>query len=264
MFHFSQPVHNEGVGAPRPADWAAGNHDNAFSLYRPAQVRNGLRCKRQDIPGMFRGFLKESMIAKALNCAALKVRLINFRKYSGNKHNQVDDYPYGGGAGMVIKAEPIYKAVKLARKKTECPVIYFTQQGRVLNQTILQEYARAEKLILICGHYKEIDQRVRDLVVTDEISIGDYVLSGGELPAMIFIDGISRLLPGVLGDIESAETDSFSDDLLGYPCYTRPPEFMGLTVPEVLLNGNHKLIEKWRKEQSLALTKKRRPDLLKK
>jgi len=215
-------------------------------------------------PGMFRGFLKESMIAKAIKLDAIKVKLRDFRKYSGNKHNQVDDYPYGGGAGMVIKPEPIYKAVRLARKKTNCPVIYFTPQGRVLTQSILQEYAASEKLILICGHYKEIDQRVRDLVVTDEISVGDYVLSGGELPAMLFIDGISRLLPGVLGDIESAETDSFSEGLLGYPCYTRPPEFMGMKVPDVLMNGNHKLIEKWRHEQALSLTHKRRPDLLKK
>lgn len=215
-------------------------------------------------PGMFRGFLKESMIAKAIKLDAIKVKLRDFRKYSGNKHNQVDDYPYGGGAGMVIKPEPIYKAVRLARKKTNCPVIYFTPQGRVLTQSILQEYAASEKLILICGHYKEIDQRVRDLVVTDEISLGDYVLSGGELPAMLFIDGISRLLPGVLGDIESAETDSFSEGLLGYPCYTRPPEFMGMKVPDVLMNGNHKLIEKWRHEQALSLTHKRRPDLLKK
>jgi tRNA (guanine37-N1)-methyltransferase len=208
-------------------------------------------------PGMFKGFLKESMIAKAIKQESLKVRLVNFRKYSGNKHNQVDDYPYGGGAGMVIKPEPVYKAVKLAQKKVNAPVIYFTPQGRPLTQDILKEYALYEKLILICGHYKEIDQRVRDLVVTDEISVGDYVLSGGEIPAMI-------LLPGVLNDIESAETDSFSDGLLGYPCYTRPPEFMGLNVPEVLLNGNHKMIVKWRKEQSLAITQKRRPDLLKK
>jgi tRNA (guanine37-N1)-methyltransferase len=215
-------------------------------------------------PGMFKGFLKESMIAKALTIEALKVKLINFRKYSGNKHNQVDDYPYGGGAGMVIKPEPVYKAVKLAQKKTGCPVIYFTPQGRLLKQSILKEYAQLDKLVLICGHYKEIDQRVRDLVVTDEISVGDYVLSGGELAAMIFIDGISRLLPGVLGDIESAETDSFSNGILGYPCYTRPPEFMGLSVPEILLNGNHKLIEKWRKEKALELTAKRRPDLVKK
>jgi tRNA (guanine37-N1)-methyltransferase len=215
-------------------------------------------------PGMFKGFLKESMIAKAVKQSALKVRLVNFRKYSGNKHNQVDDYPYGGGAGMVIKPEPLYKAVKLAKRKTDAPVIYFTPQGRPLTQSILQQYSKSEKLILICGHYKEIDQRVRDMVVTDEISVGDYVLSGGELPAMIFIDGISRLLPGVLSDIESAETDSFSDGLLGYPCYTRPPDFMGLKVPDVLLNGNHKLIKKWRKEQALELTRQRRPDLLKK
>jgi len=215
-------------------------------------------------PGMFKGFLKESMIAKAIKLEALKVKLINFRKYSENKHNQVDDYPYGGGAGMVLKPEPVYKAVKLAKKKTDAPVIYFTPQGRILTQSILKEYSQSEKLILICGHYKELDQRVRDLIVTDEISVGDYVLSGGELPAMIFIDGVSRLLPGVLSDMESAETDSFSDGLLGYPCYTRPPEFMGLQVPEVLLNGNHKLIEKWRKEQSLILTVKRRPDLIKK
>lgn len=215
-------------------------------------------------PAMFDGFLQESMIAKAIKIKQLKVKFVNFRKYSGNKHNQVDDYPYGGGAGMVIKPEPIYKAVRFAKKKTDVPVIYFTPQGRLLDQGILMEYSNQQKIILICGHYKEIDQRVRDLVVTDEISIGDYVLSGGEVPAMAFIDGISRLLPGVLNDIESAETDSFSDGFLGYPCYTRPPEFMGYKVPEVLLNGNHKLIEKWRKEQSLLLTKKRRPDLLKK
>jgi tRNA (guanine37-N1)-methyltransferase len=215
-------------------------------------------------PGMFKNFLKESMIAKAIKLEELKVKLINFRKYSGNKHNQVDDYPYGGGAGMVLKPEPVYKAIKLAKKKTVAPVIYFTPQGRVLTQSILQEYAKLDKIVLVCGHYKELDQRVRDLIVTDEISVGDYVLSGGELPAMIFIDGISRLLPGVLNDIESAETDSFSDGLLGYPCYTRPPEFMGLSVPEVLLNGNHKLIDKWRKQQSLKLTQTRRPDLIKK
>jgi tRNA (guanine37-N1)-methyltransferase len=165
---------------------------------------------------------------------------------------------------MVIKPEPLYKAISLARKKTEAPVVYFTPQGRVLTQDILIEYTKYDKIILVCGHYKEIDQRVRDLCVTDEISVGDYVLSGGEIPAMIFIDGMSRLLPGVLNAIESAETDSFSDGLLGYPCYTRPPEFMGLAVPDVLLNGNHKLIDKWRKEQSLLLTTKRRPDLLKK
>jgi tRNA (guanine37-N1)-methyltransferase len=215
-------------------------------------------------PGMFKGFRGESMIAKALKLELLKVKFRDFRKYSGNKHNQVDDYPYGGGAGMVIKPEPLYKAISLARKKTEAPVVYFTPQGRVLTQDILIEYTKYDKIILVCGHYKEIDQRVRDLCVTDEISVGDYVLSGGEIPAMIFIDGMSRLLPGVLNAIESAETDSFSDGLLGYPCYTRPPEFMGLAVPDVLLNGNHKLIDKWRKEQSLLLTTKRRPDLLKK
>ncbi len=215
-------------------------------------------------PGMFRGFLKESMIAKAIGLGELEVRLINFRRYSGNKHKQVDDYPYGGGAGMVIRAEPIYKAIKFASKKAACPVIYFTPQGRILSQDILKGYSREKQVILICGHYKEIDQRVRDLAITDEISVGDYVLSGGELPAMVFIDGVGRLLPGVLSDMESAETDSFSDSLLGYPCYTRPPEFMGMHVPKVLLNGNHKLIGKWRREQALMLTKKRRPDLLKK
>lgn len=215
-------------------------------------------------PGIFKGFLKESMIAKAIKIHMLKVKLRDYRKYSDNKHNQVDDYPYGGGAGMVIKPEPVYKAIQLARKKTETPVIYFTPQGRLLTQDILKEYSKFEKIILVCGHYKELDQRVRDLAVTDEISVGDYVLSGGELPAMLFIDGMSRLLPGVLNDIESAETDSFSDGLLGYPCYTRPPEFMGLKVPDVLLNGNHKLIEEWRKKQALMLTQKRRPDLLKK
>jgi tRNA (guanine37-N1)-methyltransferase len=213
-------------------------------------------------PGMLRGFLKESMIAKAIKLDALQVRLRNFRKYSGNKHNQVDDYPYGGGAGMVIKPEPLYKAIKLAQKKTAAPVIYFTPQGRPLTQEILLHYAQLERVILVCGHYKEIDQRIRDLLITDEISIGDYVLSGGEIPAMCFIDGVSRLLPGVLNAIESAQTDSFSDGLLGYPHYTRPPEFMGLQVPEVLLGGNHKLIAEWRKQKSLSITRSRRPDLI--
>ncbi len=215
-------------------------------------------------PGIFSDFLQESMVGKAQKLEQLQVNVINFRQYSENKHLQVDDYPYGGGAGMVLKPEPLYKAIQDSLGGEKAPVIYFTPQGRLLSQEILREYSGNEKLVLVCGHYKEIDQRVRDLAVSDEISIGDYVLTGGELPAMVFIEGVSRLLPGVLNDPESAQTDSFSDGLLGYPCYTRPPEFMGLKVPEVLINGNHKMIEKWRREQAELLTRQRRPDLLKK
>ncbi len=214
-------------------------------------------------PECFKGFIESSMVARAINLGILKVDLINYRIFSQNKHRQVDDYPYGGFPGMVIQAEPVYKAISDLVQKSYAPVIYFTPQGRKLNQSILKYYATLPRVILLCGHYKEIDQRLRNLAVSDEISLGDYVLSGGEIPAMAFIDGVSRLLPGVLSDINSADSDSFSQEesALGFPCYTRPEKWMELNVPEELISGNHQKIAQWAKNQSYRLTLTRRPDL---
>jgi len=213
-------------------------------------------------PDTFSGFLDSSIIARAIRSETVQVRLTDFRSFSKDKHHKVDDYPYGGFPGMVIQAQPVYDAISSLLEEGSAPVIYFTPQGRKLNQQVLQHYSKYQRVILLCGHYKEIDQRVRDLCVSDELSLGDYVLSGGELAAMAFIDGVSRLLPGVLGDIESANSDSFSTPLLGFPCYTRPEVFMGLSVPDVLRNGNHKAITQWALDEATALTKARRPDLL--
>ena len=212
-------------------------------------------------PDAFTAFLETSIVARALARQALSVQLTDYRKASLSKHRQVDDYPYGGFAGMVIQAQPVYDAMIALLEKGNAPVVYFTPQGRPLNQKILESYTRYERIILLCGHYKELDQRVRDLCVSDEISLGDYVLSGGELAAMSFMDGVSRLLPGVLGDIESANSDSFSSEGLGFPCYTRPDEFMGISVPEVLKQGNHQAIAAWADEQASSFTRSRRPDL---
>ncbi|MDD2228179.1 MAG: tRNA (guanosine(37)-N1)-methyltransferase TrmD [Candidatus Cloacimonetes bacterium] len=213
-------------------------------------------------PAAFSGFLDSSIIARAIRSETVQVKVTDFRSFSKDKHHKVDDYPYGGFPGMVIQAQPVYDALSSLLEEGSAPVIYFTPQGRKLDQQVLQHYSKYERVILLCGHYKEIDQRVRNLCVSDELSLGDYVLSGGELAAMAFIDGVSRLLPGVLGDIESANSDSFSSRLLGFPCYTRPDVFMGLSVPEVLRNGNHKAISQWAVDEATALTKARRTDLL--
>ena len=213
-------------------------------------------------PEMFSGFVQTSMIARAIKRRALSLRFSNIRDFSEDRHHTVDDYPYGGFAGMVMKPEPLYRAINHSIGKSYAPVVYFSPQGRKLDQDILKHYAGMKQVILLCGHYKEIDQRIRNLCVSDEISLGDYVLSGGELAAMVFIDGISRLQPGVLSDLESAETDSFYHDELGFPCWTRPEIFMGQSVPEVLKTGNHKLINSFAKDSSTRLTKTRRPDLL--
>jgi tRNA (guanine37-N1)-methyltransferase len=212
-------------------------------------------------PNMFEGFVQSSMVARAINKDALGLNFVDIRDFTHNKHRSVDDYPYGGFAGMVMKPEPIYSALLSCLKKSFAPVIYFSPQGRKLDQSILNTYSEQENVILLCGHYKEVDQRIRNLCISDEISIGDYVLSGGELAAMVFIDGVSRLQPNVLSDIESAESDSFYDKNLGFPCWTRPEDFMGLKVPEVLRQGNHKLMNKFVKKSSLKLTRTRRPDL---
>jgi tRNA (guanine37-N1)-methyltransferase len=215
-------------------------------------------------PALFSNFLTESMIGIAVNNRAIDVKVTNIRDFAHDKHKTTDDYPYGGGAGMIMKPEPIFEAVQAAKTAKNTPVIYFTPQGRLLDQDLVNEYCKSEKIILLCGHYKEIDQRVRELVVTDEISIGDYVLSGGEIPAMVFIDAVARLQEGVLSDIDSAMSDSHQKYLLGCPHYTRPPEFKGLTVPEVLLSGNHARIAEWRLERAREITQKIRPDLYKK
>lgn len=215
-------------------------------------------------PEMVLNGLNTSIIGRAMEKGLLSVNAVNIRDYSRDKHNHVDDYPYGGGAGMVMQAEPVYDAYEDLCHKTgrRSRVIYMTPQGRVFNQQIAEELAREEELVFLCGHYEGIDERALELVVTDYLSIGDYVLTGGELPAMVMIDCISRLVPGVLNNDTSAEFESFHDNLLEYPQYTRPEVFMDKRVPEVLLSGHHKNIDTWRREQSIKRTLERRPDLL--
>lgn len=215
-------------------------------------------------PEMVLQGLNTSILGRAAEKNLISLEAINIRDYSQNKHHKVDDYPYGGGAGMVMQAEPVYLAVKdLEEKLGRKPrVIYMTPQGRVFNQSIAQELAKEEDLVFLCGHYEGIDERALELVVTDSLSAGDYVLTGGELPAMMMIDCISRLVPGVLNNDLSAEVESFHDNLLEYPQYTRPEEFMGKKVPEVLLSGHHAKIEEWRRQQSIARTLQARPELL--
>jgi len=214
-------------------------------------------------PEMFDS-LKASIIGRAVNNQILELNLINFREYSTDRLKHVDDTPYGGGAGMVIKPQPVYDAYKDIIKDLDYKpkVIYMSPRGKVFNQKIARELSNEKHLIILCGHYEGIDQRVIDEIVDEEISIGDYILTGGELPAMVVIDTISRNIDGVLKE-ESVQDESFSDGLLEYPHYTRPEEFMGRKVPEVLLSGHHANIEKWRKEKSLEITKSRRPDLIK-
>ena len=209
--------------------------------------------------------LNTSIIGRAVEKGLLSIEAIDIRDYSADKHHSVDDYPYGGGAGMVMQPMPICEAYDdLCNKIGKKPrVIYMTPQGTVFNQTIAGELAREEDLVFLCGHYEGIDERALNLVATDFLSIGDYVLTGGELPAMVMIDCISRLIPGVLKNETSAEFESFHDNLLEYPQYTRPEEYRGLKVPEVLLSGHHKNIDIWRREQSIKRTLERRPDLLK-
>lgn len=215
-------------------------------------------------PRMFEGPMSESIIGKAVEKNLLSLDVLNFRDFSGNKHQHVDDYPYGGGAGMLLKAQPIFDAFDYLQEKhpeTKKRVILLDPAGEPFNQKKAEELAEAEHLVFICGHYEGYDERIRT-IVTDEISLGDYVLTGGELGAMVVIDATVRLLPEVLGNEESAVTDSFSTGLLEHPHYTRPASYRGMDVPEVLLSGNHKLIEEWREKESLRRTLERRPDLL--
>lgn len=218
-------------------------------------------------PEIFNSYMNESIMKRAVEKGIIEVNVYNIRDFSTNKHKKVDDYPFGGGAGMVMTPQPIYDTYRHIVKVNNIKsprVIYLTPKGKVHNQTIASDMSNEEDVILLCGHYEGVDQRIIDLIVTDEVSIGDYVLTGGELPALILIDSISRLIPGVLSQNESFEEESFKDDLLEYPHYTRPREFMELEVPEVLLCGNHKKIEEWRHNESVKITKERRPDLFKK
>ena len=218
-------------------------------------------------PEIFNSYMNESIMKRAVEKGIIEVYIYNIRDFSNNKHKKVDDYPFGGGAGMLMTPQPIYDTYKHivdTHNIKEPRVIYLTPKGKVHNQEIANDMATNKDIILLCGHYEGIDQRVIDLIVTDEISIGDYVLTGGELPALILIDSISRLIPGVLSQNESFEEESFKDNLLEYPHYTRPREFMGIEVPSVLLSGNHKKIEEWRLDESIKVTKERRPDLYKK
>jgi tRNA (guanine37-N1)-methyltransferase len=217
-------------------------------------------------PSIFESPLQESILKRAIEAGLLDVRVHNIRDYATDKHHVTDDYPYGGGGGMVMKPEPIFAAVEgvleIGNYQSPIPVILLTPQGRLFNQEIARELARHERLALICGRYEGVDERVREHLATDEISIGDYVLTGGELVALVIVDAVSRLLPGVLGDASATAHDSHSGGLLEYPHYTRPPEFRGWTVPDVLLSGNHAEIDRWRRRQSLLRTLRRRPDLL--
>ena len=212
-------------------------------------------------PEMF-SILDESIIGRAKKNKQIDINLVNIRDFSENKHNKVDDTPYGGGAGMVMMPDVVYRAYNSLENKENAKVIYMSPQGKKLNQEKVKELSKENHLIILCGHYEGIDQRVLDKIVDEEISIGDYVLTGGELPAMVLIDSVSRYVEGVLNK-ESIKEESFIENLLEYPQYTRPEVFEGEKVPEVLLSGNHKEIDKWRKEKSLEITKKKRPDLLK-
>jgi tRNA (guanine37-N1)-methyltransferase len=214
-------------------------------------------------PEIFEPYLKISILNRAIEKGIITTALHNIRDWTTDKHHVTDDTPYGGGGGMVMKPEPIFAAVEeVMGAPSPYPVISLTPQGRVFNQEIALELSAYERIGLVCGRYEGVDERVRQYLISDEISIGDYVLTGGELPTLILMDAIARLIPGVLGDPTGAMDDSHASGLLEYPHYTRPPEFRGWTVPEILLSGNHAWIEKWRREQSLTRTLHKRPDLL--
>ena len=214
-------------------------------------------------PEMMEQTLSHSIMGRALRDGLISIKAVNIRDYTLNKQKHVDDYPYGGGAGMLMQGQPIYDAYQSLMPQAEgARVVYLTPQGRTFTQSIAEELAREESLVFLCGHYEGIDERLIEEIVTDELSIGDFVLTGGELAAAAVIDAVSRLTPGVLGKEESFADESFSDGLLEYPQYTRPPVFMGREVPEVLLSGHHENVAKWRREQALLRTAEKRPDLL--
>jgi tRNA (guanine37-N1)-methyltransferase len=216
-------------------------------------------------PEMFYGFLNSSMIKKAHEKGLVETSLLNFRDFTTDRHQMVDDIPYGGGGGMLLKPEPLFAAVDHLLQQTTCqpPILLMSPQGEPFTHTKAKELAQHSHLILLCGHYEGYDERIRKHLATDEISIGDYVLTGGELPAMVVMDSVSRLLTGVLGNPSSAALDSFASGLLEYPQYTRPVVYRGYRVPAILLSGHHQQIEKWRRQEALRRTWERRPDLLK-
>ncbi len=226
------------------------------------------------LPEVFPSYLETSILKRARERGLITVNIHNIRDYTHDKHHTTDDTPYGGGGGMVMKPEPVFEAVEsvleiasphtMPGTESNIPIILLTPQGRVFNQSIARELSQHKKIALLCGRYEGIDERIREHLVTDEISIGDYVLTGGEIPALILIDAVSRLLPDVLGDPTGAEDDSHAMGLLEYPHYTRPPEFRGSKVPDVLLSGDHAKIDKWRREQALERTYRKRPDMLEK
>lgn len=223
------------------------------------------------LPEVFPPYLESSILQRARQRALIDVRIHNIRDYTHDRHHTTDDTPYGGGGGMVMKPEPVFEAVESVlgfspsqAQTTPCPVILLTPQGRVFTQRLAEELSGYERIALLCGRYEGVDERIREHLVTDEISVGDYVLTGGELPALLVIDAVARLVPGVLGDPTGAEDDSHSMGLLEYPHYTRPPEFRGWRVPEVLLSGDHGKVEKWRREQALTRTFHKRPDMIEK
>ena len=215
-------------------------------------------------PEMVMDGLHTSIIGRAVNNGLLSIEAVNIRDYAFNKHNSVDDYPYGGGAGMLMQAEPVYQCYRALEERIgkKPRVVYLSPQGKTFHQEMAEEFAKEEELVFLCGHYEGIDERVLEEIVTDYVSIGDYVLTGGELPAMIMVDAISRLVPGVLHNDVSAEFESFQDHLLEYPQYSRPEVWHDKRVPEVLMSGHHANIEKWRRQQSVIRTAKNRPDLL--
>ena len=220
-------------------------------------------------PQMFEIPFSFGIFKRAVDNGRVSINLHNIRDYTHDKHHTADDYPYGGGAGMVLKPEPIFEAVEAIKAEKsgdtdEMPVILLTPQGRLFSQEVAQELSEYRRLVLICGHYEGVDERVREHLATDEISIGDYVLTGGEVPAMVVVDAVVRLLPGVLGSEDSPLDDSHANGLLEYPQYTRPADYQGWSVPEVLLSGNHAQIAKWRREQIIRRTMERRPELLNK
>ena len=223
------------------------------------------------LPEVFPSYLDTSILKKARERGLIQVNVHNIRDYTHDKHHTTDDTPYGGGGGMVMKPEPVFEAIETVLgiasppstpEPDSTPIILLTPQGRVFNQSIAKELSQHKRIVLLCGRYEGIDERIRENLVTDQISIGDYVLTGGEIPALILIDAVSRLLPNVLGDPTGAEDDSHAMGLLEYPHYTRPPEFRGNKVPDVLLSGDHKKIDKWRREQALLRTLHKRPEML--
>lgn len=215
-------------------------------------------------PEIISAYVKESIIKNAIENKIIEVNIYNIRDYSKNKHKKVDDYPYGGGGGMLMTPQPIYDCyMNIKKNNSNTKLLYFSPKGKTLNNDMSYEYAKLDNISLLCGHYEGIDQRIVDMIVDEEISIGDYVLTGGELASLVFLDSVSRKIEGVLSSNESVSDESFENSLLEYPQYTRPYDFMGVKVPDILISGNHKKINDWRKIKSLEETKSKRPDLIK-